>query len=434
MRQFYLGKNKHGYYRAYFVDISTGLITSAKSTHTKDKLEAAVIATSMLNNGVPSARSNSRAFEFAAANNFLTPTPKVATPVAIPVPVSDLAPQVIPEITKEPAPAPVKTDGIKICEFLWNFWDFDNSEFIKRRIAHGHSITKKHTICMQAYIKNNFLPYFGKDMCIEELDRQKLDDFFFHLRDEKHFSAATVNKNMNCANVGFKWLLDNGKIKENPLKGIEKFKIENEKRGIPTESEVKALLELDWDNSLAKLAFKLAAFFGLRAGEISGLRVCDIDVAGDMLHVRHSWSEVDKLKCTKNSDTRDLPIDHITAMQLMNQARRNPEYNELSYVFYAPHNPKEPFYPGYYGDIFYLALEKIGVTEAERKDRNIVFHSLRHFCCTVLSQRADIKTVQSIMGHRTEKMSEHYADHENQEKLDNMRNIMTAAWEKYLSA
>ena len=89
MRQFYLGKNKHGYYRAYFVDISTGLITSAKSTHTKDKLEAAVIATSMLNNGVPSARSNSRAFEFAAANNFLTPTPKVATPVAIPVPVSD---------------------------------------------------------------------------------------------------------------------------------------------------------------------------------------------------------------------------------------------------------------------------------------------------------------------------------------------------------
>ena len=47
MRQFYLGKNKHGYYRAYFVDISTSLITSAKSTHTKDKLEEAVISTSM---------------------------------------------------------------------------------------------------------------------------------------------------------------------------------------------------------------------------------------------------------------------------------------------------------------------------------------------------------------------------------------------------
>ena len=41
MRPFYLGKNKHGYYRAYFVDAVTGQITSAKSTHTKDKIEAA---------------------------------------------------------------------------------------------------------------------------------------------------------------------------------------------------------------------------------------------------------------------------------------------------------------------------------------------------------------------------------------------------------
>ena len=435
MRPFYLGKNKHGYYRAYFVDAVTGQITSAKSTHSKDKIEAAVIATSMLNNGVPTFRSNSRAFAFSASNNFVNPNPSSAAPVSIPLPVSEpvLSSKTIPE-NKPLLAEPVKTDGIKLCEFLWNFWDFDTSEFIKRRLAHGHSITKKHTICMQAYIKNNFLPYFGKDMCIEDLDRHKLDDFFFYLRDEKHFSAGTVNKNMNCANVGFKWLLDNGKIKTNPLTGIEKFKIENEKRGIPTESEVKALLELDWNNNLAKLAFKLAAFFGLRAGEISGLRVCDIDVAGDMLHVRHSWSEVDKLKSTKNSDTRDLPIDHMTALQLMNQARLNPEYNDMSYVFYAPHNPKEPFYPGYYGDIFYLALEKIGVSPAERKDRNIVFHSLRHFCCTVLSQRTDIKTVQSIMGHRTEKMSEHYADHENQEKLDNMRVIMSEAWEKYLSA
>ncbi|MBR5400973.1 MAG: hypothetical protein IK102_04095, partial [Treponema sp.] len=65
MRPFYLGKNKHGYYRAYFVDAVTGQITSAKSTHTKDKIEAAVIATSMLNNGVPTFRSNSRAFAFS---------------------------------------------------------------------------------------------------------------------------------------------------------------------------------------------------------------------------------------------------------------------------------------------------------------------------------------------------------------------------------
>lgn len=132
---------------------------------------------------------------------------------------------------------------------------------------------------------------------------------------------------------------------------------------------------------------------------ISGLRVCDLDVASDIIHIRHSFSETDGLKTTKNKDTRDLPIDHQTILQLMNHARTNPKFGDLSYVFYQPQNPSKAYYPGYYNDIFYLALDKIGIHEAERKDRNIVFHSLCHFCATLLAQRTDLKTVQTILGH-----------------------------------
>ncbi len=123
----------------------------------------------------------------------------------------------------------------------------------------------------------------------------------------------------------------------------------------------------------------------------------DVDDAGDMIHIRHSWSEIDKLKSTKNTDTRNIPVDHLTAVQLMNQARLNPEFSEMSYVFYAPHNPKEPFYPGYYADVFYKALEQIGVSDEEQKDRNMVFHSLRHFCATILAQRADMKIRKKLI-------------------------------------
>ena len=150
-----------------------------------------------------------------------------------------------------------------------------------------------------------------------------------------------------------------------------------------------------------------------------------------MIHVRHSWSEVDGLKSTKNTDTRSIPIDHLTIIQLITLAKKNPDYNKLSYVFYAPFNPKLPFYPGYYGDIFYKALEQIGISKSERKDRNIVFHSLRHFCATVLAQRTDLRMVQSVLGHRTEAMSEHYSNHENDEKLKNMRVIMSDTWKNY---
>ena len=93
-----------------------------------------------------------------------------------------------------------------------------------------------------------------------------------------------------------------------------------------------------------------------------------------------------------------------------------------------------PITPGYYGDCFYKALEQIGVSEAERKDRNIVFHSLRHFCATILKQRADKETVMAIMGHKTGDMTDHYSDHKTREKFENMRNVMSVAWEKYLSA
>ena len=42
--QFYLGKTSSGYYKAYFIDSVTGIRDYGKSTGTKDKLEAAVIA------------------------------------------------------------------------------------------------------------------------------------------------------------------------------------------------------------------------------------------------------------------------------------------------------------------------------------------------------------------------------------------------------
>ena len=51
MRQFYLGRNSSGYYRVYFIDPVTGIRDSGKSTHTKDKVEATMIATSWLQNG-----------------------------------------------------------------------------------------------------------------------------------------------------------------------------------------------------------------------------------------------------------------------------------------------------------------------------------------------------------------------------------------------
>lgn len=477
MRPFYLYKNSSGYYNAVFVDPISGKKGKDKSTHTKDKIQATIIATGWVERGCPEARPNSRNYlpdssesrlnlkdicdrvnqtealelinMLTAKYNLVIPTsethviePQITTPTKAEEPAQKKRIVVVRKKPAEntepvPAPAPVskpKSEGIPLSAFLLNFWDFENSEFIKRYKAHGHNMTKRHTDNMLSLVRNYWQPYFGDEITVQELDRTTLDDFFFYLNTEKGLKGGTVNKAINCGSRALRYLFENKKIYSNPMAGIERFNPEEAERGIPTESEVRQLLQTDWPNEAYYLAFKLGAFCGLRAGEISGLRVCDLDLDADLIHVRHSWNDTDGLKCPKNSDVRDLPIDHQTLLQLTSLAKENPNYSDLSYVFFSPVKPEQPYWPSYYVDGLYEALEKIGISEEQRKERKIVFHSLRHFCATSLSQRTDLKTVQAVMGHRSEEMSKHYSNHETQEKLQNMRNIMQVTWDNILSA
>ena len=447
MSPFYLTRNEHGYYRACFVNQQTGAITVAKSTHTKNKTEAMMIATEWYKNGVPKGTTNSRTpliqnQNLSSGLNLKNLVARLTDEEALELhsllnSKLNLS-ETIPAVTSESEIKTIKrksaTTRIKLYEFMLNFWDYDNSEFIQRYIAHGNNMTKGHAKNMQSLVRNYWLPYFGEDTFVDELDKTMLDDFFFYLYREKGLKGGTVNKAINCGSRAMRYLYDNHKITENPMAGVERFNPNQLDRGIPTESEVRQLLNLEWSTPAYKLAFKLGVFCGLRAGEVSGLRVCDLDLDADIIHIRHSWSDTDGLKCPKNSDIRDLPLNHSILLELMVQAKQNPLFGDLSFVFWSNVKPEQPYGRCCYIDGLCEALEAIGISEEQRRERNIVFHSLRHFCATVLAQRADMKTVQAFMGHRTEAMSKHYSDHDSQEKLQNMKNIMQITWEEILSA
>lgn len=53
MRKFYLSRNRFGYYRVHFVDPITHVQGVGKSTHTKDRDEAILIAGKWLEHGIP---------------------------------------------------------------------------------------------------------------------------------------------------------------------------------------------------------------------------------------------------------------------------------------------------------------------------------------------------------------------------------------------
>jgi integrase len=71
------------------------------------------------------------------------------------------------------------------------------------------------------------------------------------------------------------------------------------------------------------------------------------------------------------------------------------------------------------------ALENIGISHEERLKRNLSFHAWRHFFNTAL--RMDNVTdakVQSVTGHRSKKMTDHYT-HFDTRQFTEIREVQT---------
>ena len=326
MQPFYLSKNEHGYFKVRYPDPVTGVLGTAKSTHTKNRMKAANIAAEWLKNGIPSGTSCERLFEqkepeidleklvarltlsdaqkLTSLINAKFKLAPLSVPVMEPVSVKESTPVISESLSnvsetvvseavsfvqrKPVAPTPIpqndKSKPVLLLESLLHFWDYENSTYVKKRIARGYDIKQRNCKEKLGIVKRYWATYFTPDRTVQSLTSKELDDFLLYLRMEKGLSADTVNKTMTAGNMAFEFLIKEGAITSNPLSGVERFKVTSRKRGIPTETEMKQLMNLDWDwtDRANKLAFKVAAMFGLRAGEISGLQVCDIDVTADL--------------------------------------------------------------------------------------------------------------------------------------------------------
>lgn len=471
MQPFYLSKNSSGFYKAYFVNTETGKVIATKSTHSTNKFEATQIASNWHLNGLPSARTTpysnyknnsaltsgmdlqsivnrltrDEALELyamiTARFSFIPCGDVVNEKAVVQMPAGAAAVLEAGIADTEPLPSVPKSDNanasepIFLIEALTNFWDFENSEYVKKRQLRGFDIKQRNCKEKLGIVRRYWATYFDADRTVQSLTSRELDEFLLSLRRDRGLSADTVNKTMTAGNMAFEFLIKEGRLEKNPLTGVERFRVQSRKRGIPTETEMKQLMDLDWNwtDSVYKLAFKVAALFGLRAGEISGLQVCDVDAVGDLLYIRHSWNDTDKLKDTKNGDDRTIPIEHGVALELLANAHRNPSYSDTSFVFWSSKINNQPIWPSSFEDDFYIAMRKIGISEEQRKERNIVFHSLRHYCATQIAQRASLEIAMKILGHRTEEMTRLYSEHETQMKLNNAKEVLTQGW-KLLTA
>jgi integrase len=305
--------------------------------------------------------------------------------------------------------------NIKFRNYTDGFFDED-SEWVEYRRKRGLSAGYTHNKHRNSYIKNYLAPHFGdrRLTSIKTLDIEKWqDDMLF----DTELSATTVNHMLMCLRVIFKWALKHNYVLSNPCEQVPKLKQDSKERGIPTIDEVIKLFrdKSIWRDERHYLMAKLSMLTGMRQGEIIGLK--RKYVSDCMIQVVLAWEAGKGLKDPKTAKSKRPVLfpssfsDELRAFML-----DAPFQDGEDFVFYTHIKGKPITNDKGINDSTYKALAKIGVSEEDRKDRHIVFHSLRHFFTTYLEKKGvPTRTIMDFLGHTNAAMTEHYTHRDLQE-------------------
>jgi integrase len=297
--------------------------------------------------------------------------------------------------------------AVDFISFLTNFWDWDNSPYIKEKRRKNHGIHRRHCIIQGRAIPLYWEPFF-KGRFLGDITATDIDAFINYMGD-MDLSASRKNVVIKAGTKPIRWAFSKGYIDKDPTRGHTMFSGDERKREILTPTAASAAFRAVWNDDRAKLANMLAAVTGMRNGEILALRLQDL--GADCIYVRCSWNKADGMKPPKNNETRTVEIPFPDLMNsLIEQAKQNPwGVSPDSLVFWSTNRKSVPMQGQCFGRGLREALIQIGFSkEAAEK---FTFHGWRHFYTAYMISKLDKKLLKSQTGHKTDIMLAHYGDH-----------------------
>lgn len=297
-------------------------------------------------------------------------------------------------------------NDVNFAEFLKTYWSWEKSEYIQEKLRTGKSIGKAHCKTCLHYVRDFWIPFFNGKL-LGEIERQDLRDFLSFIQKMKK-SISAKNQIWLAGAQALRWAYNNEMIDRDITAGLTGFSGKKPQRQILTPELAKAVFTVDWNDRRFKLANLLAMCTSLRSGEIRALRKCDLGES--CLYIRHSWSDIEGLKCTKNGENRTvlLPFPGLSE-KLLELAEANPFDKSMeAFVFFAS-IPGKPIESRCFLHALHSALEKAGMSKTESK--KYCFHAWRHFYASYMREKVSEKLLQSQTGHKTLAMLEHYSDH-----------------------
>jgi integrase len=154
--------------------------------------------------------------------------------------------------------------------------------------------------------------------------------------------------------------------------------------------------------------YAAAAYTGLRAGELAGLRWSDLDLERRTIHVRRSYLGKTKTR----SSRRHVPIVDALLPIVEDWQRRCPR-TEPQLLFPNRAGKTRDKHDRVFRETLHYVLDCAGFERPENGHRvhSISFHGLRHtFACNWILNGGTLGELIRILGHTSARMTEHYAN------------------------
>ncbi len=318
------------------------------------------------------------------------------------------------DLLKKDLLIPVRLSKITFKKYSENWWLWDKCEYLNY-LKKRKTISRSYAKTARVMLGKHILPYFGKLQLreIRSYDIEKWLDTFA----VKGLANATANLGLAFLKIMFKEAVRREIIFEDSSSSIMPLKTEAVVRGVLSQDEVSKLFNPEnkkqiWSNDIYYYANLLSACTGMRLGEILAVR-------GEVL--KDNYIIVDK-QYTKSFGLTDTKTHHsrkvIIPETLMAEVLNYSEQNNGGYIF-SIDGGKQPVYPDTMRRALFKALGNIGIDDEQRRERNICFHSWRHYLNTTLrSNNITDGKLRALVGHSSSRMTEHYTHFDTEDFKD----------------
>ena len=247
----------------------------------------------------------------------------------------------------------------------------------------------------QEYVEENRINY-------AKVDQSDLKRYLDHLS-EIGKKPSTISRNLATIRSFYQFLLRNRKVKDDPTANLQAPKIEKRVPNILTSQEVELLLEqpknVDLKGSRDKAMLELAYATGMRVTEIINLNCDDVNLKEGFV------------TCSNQNKQRNIPIGTISAKALkeyMDHTRPILVKDENEEALFVNINGKRLTRQGFWKIVKYYK-------EQAHISKDITPHVLRHsFATHLLQNGADLKAIQTMLGHSDISSTQVYMQFQNQ--------------------